>query len=452
MKRIFFASVLGFSLAQSANAVTAYYQPTPYPSAVPLQYHHIWDGWISSVFPSIKTFQKDDRLQIGGWGDTYRTYVRFDTVGLPQNVSRATLRFMPYVQAGTMPNIRLYHVDGTWDAATTSARSANPQTSATTAMTWDSQPGQPAATFLGTRTAPTQPNTPWDIDITDQYNAWVGNPAANFGIRIDPFIDNSPTQTFWGFRSSRYADSDRPVLKLEFTPPITMPDFKMPLPGKHKWLVTTEIGGTDCVGPVSADKAKDPWPDFAHSDPSLDPNKRATISNYFSIDFSSDNKPDDGATVFKVTTDEKGKKIATNIPIIAAANGKVAYIGNDSKLNGNYIVLNHSGASDETGFTTRYLHLLDKPARQDGTKLKKGDDVTQGEQIGIMGSTGQSTGAHLHFGVRYKSSGDHTESSGDHTVSELSYVLMDGLLLKSFQTECMNGVPIRYYHSENRAY
>lgn len=451
MKRLIIGLALVFSLAQSADAVTAYYQPTPYSSAVPLQYHHIWDGWLNSFFPSILTFQQNDYLRLGGWGDTYRTYVRFDTVGLPQNVSKATLRLMPFEQSGTMANTRLYRVDGTWDAATTSARSTNPQTAATTVMTWGTQP---VATSLGTRVAPTLPNVPWDVDITEQYNAWATIPATNFGIRIDPFIDNSPTISFWSFRSSRYADyvndlladGKRPVLQLEFTAPVTVPDFKIPLPGNHRWLVTTEIGGVDCVGPVSTDAINDPWPDPAHTDPSLDPQlTKLSKSNYFSIDFAFTNFADQDAKVFTKSVDKKGD-IITDVPVIAAASGKVAKVGYDQKLNGHYIVLNHSGASDEaTGFTTRYLHLVDMPARQDGTRLKKGDDVAQGAQIGFMGNTGLSKGPHLHFGVRYN-------NSGDHTVSELGYVVMDGLLLKSFQTECAQGKMIRYYRSGNTVY
>ena len=74
-------------------------------------------------------------------------------------------------------------------------------------------------------------------------------------------------------------------------------------------------------------------------------------------------------------------------PILAAASGRVTYSGRDPGY-GNLVVINHG-----TGIYTWYGHL----ARR-GTK--KGSMVTQGEQIGTLGSTGRATGPHLHFEVR----------------------------------------------------
>jgi murein DD-endopeptidase MepM/ murein hydrolase activator NlpD len=55
---------------------------------------------------------------------------------------------------------------------------------------------------------------------------------------------------------------------------------------------------------------------------------------------------------------------------------------------GNHIDINHGG-----GFVTRYAHLSE-------FKIKNGEYVQQGQLIGIMGSTGRSTGPHLHFEIR----------------------------------------------------
>lgn len=59
---------------------------------------------------------------------------------------------------------------------------------------------------------------------------------------------------------------------------------------------------------------------------------------------------------------------------------------------GNYIDINHGN-----GWITRYGHLS-------SFKVQSGDYVQQGQLIGIMGSTGRSTGPHLHFEIRYNGS------------------------------------------------
>ena len=73
--------------------------------------------------------------------------------------------------------------------------------------------------------------------------------------------------------------------------------------------------------------------------------------------------------------------------ILAAYNGTVVAADYNSSM-GNYIMINHGG-----GLYTIYMHC---------SKLyvSKGTDVTAGTKIAAVGSTGRSTGNHLHFGVR----------------------------------------------------
>ena len=75
-------------------------------------------------------------------------------------------------------------------------------------------------------------------------------------------------------------------------------------------------------------------------------------------------------------------------PIMAAANGKVVEKKYEPLGFGHYIVIRHN-----YGFLTKYAHLND-------VYVDEGDIVTQGQVIGAMGSTGLSTGPHLHFEVR----------------------------------------------------
>jgi LysM repeat protein len=76
--------------------------------------------------------------------------------------------------------------------------------------------------------------------------------------------------------------------------------------------------------------------------------------------------------------------------ILAAADGDVI-ISRSSGWNGgygSYVVLNHPN-----GTQTLYAHLS-------GTEVNVGDHVSQGQLIGHMGSSGESTGTHLHFEIR----------------------------------------------------
>ncbi len=74
-------------------------------------------------------------------------------------------------------------------------------------------------------------------------------------------------------------------------------------------------------------------------------------------------------------------------PIAAAAAGRVVSAGPDGGY-GNLIVVD-----DGNGITTRYAHCSQIFARV-------GDTITPGQTIGAVGSTGHSTGPHLHFEVR----------------------------------------------------
>ncbi|MCK4574395.1 MAG: peptidoglycan DD-metalloendopeptidase family protein [candidate division Zixibacteria bacterium] len=76
----------------------------------------------------------------------------------------------------------------------------------------------------------------------------------------------------------------------------------------------------------------------------------------------------------------------TGTPIVTTAAGKVVQVKTDVNM-GKYIVVDHG-----YGFRTRYGHLSK-------TQAKVGQKVQRGEVIGLMGSTGYSTGPHLHYEV-----------------------------------------------------
>jgi murein DD-endopeptidase MepM/ murein hydrolase activator NlpD len=97
--------------------------------------------------------------------------------------------------------------------------------------------------------------------------------------------------------------------------------------------------------------------------------------------------------------------------IQAALDGTILDHGFDSSM-GNYVVIYH-GYYAPTGKTikTTYMHMRDYPSVVDNTS------VQAGKIIGIMGNTGNSRGAHLHFQVN-----EYTSSSSSVAVNPLNYI------------------------------
>jgi murein DD-endopeptidase MepM/ murein hydrolase activator NlpD len=74
--------------------------------------------------------------------------------------------------------------------------------------------------------------------------------------------------------------------------------------------------------------------------------------------------------------------------VMAAADGVVVAVGHTATGYGNYVIIAHGG-----GVETLYAHLLQAAANV-------GDRVVRGQLIGLEGSTGFSTGPHVHFELR----------------------------------------------------
>jgi Membrane proteins related to metalloendopeptidases len=82
----------------------------------------------------------------------------------------------------------------------------------------------------------------------------------------------------------------------------------------------------------------------------------------------------------------KGIDMTGSKTIMAADNGVVEFVGQKTGY-GNCIIVNH-----KNGYKTLYGHLK-------SISVKKGQVVEKGDKLGIMGSTGESTGVHLHFEI-----------------------------------------------------
>jgi len=79
----------------------------------------------------------------------------------------------------------------------------------------------------------------------------------------------------------------------------------------------------------------------------------------------------------------------SNPDVVASQGGTVVTAGWNAGGYGNYVVIDHGN-----GYKTLYAHLLNN-----SIVVKAGQRVSQGQKLGVMGSTGRSTGTHLHFEV-----------------------------------------------------
>jgi len=88
-------------------------------------------------------------------------------------------------------------------------------------------------------------------------------------------------------------------------------------------------------------------------------------------------------------------------PIYAPAAGTVEFAAGDDSGYGNHVTIDHG-----LGYKTGYAHMAE-------IYVSKGDTVAAGQIIGTVGSTGRSTGFHLHFEVikdgEYQNPADYTE-------------------------------------------
>ena len=108
--------------------------------------------------------------------------------------------------------------------------------------------------------------------------------------------------------------------------------------------------------------------------------------NYISSGFGYRTDPFTGSAAFHAGLDFKGP---IGAPIYAAADGRIAFVGKRPGY-GNCVEVDHGN-----GLLTRYAHMS-------AFRAQVGQAVRAGQLIGAVGSTGRSTGPHLHFEVRLR--------------------------------------------------
>jgi len=115
----------------------------------------------------------------------------------------------------------------------------------------------------------------------------------------------------------------------------------------------------------------------------IHPEGRPVQSGFISSYFGEREDPFDGQETFHKGVDFAGTKGSA---VVAVAAGVVTWAGERSGF-GKLVEINHGD-----GYVTRYGH-------NERTLVSVGQTVKRGEPIGLMGSTGRSTGPHVHFEV-----------------------------------------------------
>jgi murein DD-endopeptidase MepM/ murein hydrolase activator NlpD len=116
------------------------------------------------------------------------------------------------------------------------------------------------------------------------------------------------------------------------------------------------------------------------------PQGRPVKSGYISSYFGKRTDPFNGKTATHRGIDFAGKR---GSDVVAVAGGVVTYSGPRSGY-GNMVEINHGN-----GYVTRYAHNQEN-------LVAPGDQITPGQNIAFMGSSGRATGPHLHFEVWFR--------------------------------------------------
>lgn len=367
------------------------------------------DAFVSSVFHH----NGDDgqELLIGGWGDQYWSFLRFDLRGLPKQADLVYLDLAPKPPGGTATPLPM----DVWQLSTPWAEPPS----------WD---GDYAGVYRGRIGAPT-PGQTYRIDITSVYDRWQSG-ARNEGLAFLPTANDNRFNRFYSSDAPTALRTSRPRLIVQFTPSVTLPALKSPMPGGQSWLLTTEIGGGDCATSKACSSNSQCGSGFTcdrglgscvlstHTD------SAGTAGNFFALDFAPYSTSGYDSTV----------------PVFAAGSGRVYFAGWNSSAPGNgyHVIIDHDGDGKlTTGFQTLYLHLRSSPV------VTAGASVAQGQRLGYLGNSGGAWGEHLHFQVWF-------QGRGTSTVDTLSMVRVEGAELREYLTECSaSGTRTRYFPSSN---
>jgi murein DD-endopeptidase MepM/ murein hydrolase activator NlpD len=349
------------------------------------------DMWYNNMFYNL-TAVNDGKLQVGGWGDTYDTLIRFNLNCLPMVALTATLRLYAYDRGdGSSPTtMNLHQMDSSWNETNTAWNSAGHHL------------------IRGGLSAP--PKNQWyDIDITSLYNSWQ-NGTANYGLLLEPSTPN-PNNLFNVFYSSDYANANlRPKLEVTYTRQTGQP-FKICFPLKQDGYSPYKAPLTaifdhhmhlgDCPDDiVTAYNGEQGFHSAGYSDwnfPSSTANCPGELLRGLAKDpsdptgplFSLNGQYQDAQTQrrYLYYDGHTGYDYPVGIgtPIYATADGIARVDGG----NFNTLAIVH----DSGGYETYYLHLS-------GYSVTTGQHVKKGDLVAFSGEKGVEGHPHLHVTIK----------------------------------------------------
>jgi len=311
---------------------------------------NILDTWVNAASGYTNTnYCNDTRLRFGyyNYSTTAKhkmfTYVKFQTLpNVPGTIINASLRVNFVSGTSTSHKGVMARLYNTWTSST---------------LTWnkvvsDSVYGTSPATYSEPYSL-----SYYEFDATALVKGWYNNTYPNYGVNITYSPETwSDYNVLYSVEGST---ANAPKLTINYS----------------TGAVSTSYPSSTATYTSSTFK----WP----------VTKNYTISDYFGCTRSChSNHPHNGTDIAS-----SGSNIITNTPIMAAADGLIMFAGagtGDFASYGNYVVVLHS-INNEL-YWTLYAHMS-------SVSVTSGKSINKGQQVGLVGSTGNVTGPHLHFEV-----------------------------------------------------
>jgi len=331
----------------------------------------------------------DSKLEVGGWGDTYASSLRFNLNCMPKVAQSAVLKLYSYDRGDGAGNaaMNLYTLASDWQEAGTPWGAFDYYNSGT----------------INNLPAPTK-EAWYSIDITSIYNNWQSGAYANKGVRLEPAVRDNPSARFNVFRSTNFSGTSfRPKIVVQYLKNPNDPfSICFPLKQDGASMYTTKITavfdhsmttGNCADNTVTAFTGEQGQAanDISHwSFPASGPGCSGYLHGLAGTSLFSLNgqyKHTDGEEPFRFLYYDGHTgydyEADTGTPVYATASGTIVIVGGDF----NTLKIVH----DVGGYETHYAHL--------SSHIRTSGHVEKGELVALSGETGVEGSPHLHLTI-----------------------------------------------------